>query len=267
MKTILFCFFWGLSISIYPTTINGRFLVFNYSDTSAGIKLQINTGAETEDLGGATFIINFDTLSLSFDSLPDENYNYTFHNFSGGNYEKAFLTKVLSNQLWVNIELLSDNEGNSPAGINGWTDVVTINFHKKNEAETFWIEAQKNSLYWSVFGGDNKTMIAAGDFTVENAVTQNNEIAAAFDFELSQNYPNPFNPATKINFKLKSGGNTKLILYDILGKEIATLVDKELSAGDYETEVDGSRLSSGIYVYSLKVDGKFSAVKKMILMK
>ncbi|MGE5862003.1 MAG: hypothetical protein ACM34J_15680, partial [Ignavibacteria bacterium] len=105
MKTILFCFFWGLSISIYPTTINGRFLVFNYSDTSAGIKLQINTGAETEDLGGATFIINFDTLSLSFDSLPDENYNYTFHNFSGGNYEKAFLTKVLSNQLWVNIEL------------------------------------------------------------------------------------------------------------------------------------------------------------------
>ncbi|HSR16831.1 MAG TPA: hypothetical protein VLM39_01970 [Ignavibacteriaceae bacterium] len=56
-------------------------------------------------------------------------------------------------------------------------------------------------------------------------------------------------------------------MYDILGKEIATLVDKELSAGTYETEVDGSRLSSGIYVYSLKVDGKFSAVKKMILMK
>lgn len=266
MKTILFCFFWGLSTSIYPTTINGRFLVYNYSDTSAGIKLQINTDAETEDLGGATFIINFDTSSLSFDNLPDENYNYTFHNFSGGNYEKAFLTKVLSNQLWVNIELNSDNEGNSPAGLNGWTDVVTISFHKKNEAETFWVEAQKNSLYWSVFGGDNKTMLAAGDFTVENAVTDNNEIAGAFDFELSQNYPNPFNPSTKIRFSINESGLVTLKVYNIMGEEVAAPVNEYKNIGIYEVDFNAKDLTAGVYFYKISTTN-FSETKKMILIK
>ncbi|HVO72964.1 MAG TPA: T9SS type A sorting domain-containing protein [Ignavibacteriaceae bacterium] len=266
MKSILMCFLFFANFFIYPTTISGRFIVYNYSDTSAGIKLQINTNIENGSLGGATFIINFDTASLSFNSLPEENYNYTFHNFSGGSYEKAFLTKVLPNQLWINIESLSDSA--EPAEvISGWMDVITINFRKKNGAETFWVEADKNSLYWSVFDGDNKTLWEPGDFTVENTVTDNKQNTLPEDFELCQNYPNPFNPSTKIKFKLQSGGNTKLIVYDLLGNEILRLVDKDLPSGNYEAELDGRKLSSGMYIYSLRVDGKYSGVKKMMLLK
>ncbi len=268
MKSILFCLFVLISLSIYPTTMNGKFLVFNYSDTTVGIKLQINTDTGTDDLGGATIIINFDTASLSFDNFPLEDYHYSFHNFSGGKYEKAAVTKVLPNQLWVNLELIADDEGIPVADINEWTDVVTVYFYKKNETETFHIEAQHNSVYWSVFDGDNKTLWSTGDFTSESAMTdKKEEINIPGSFALSQNYPNPFNPSTKINFKLKNDGDTKLILFDLLGKEIVRIIDKQLSAGSYEVEIDGSDLSSGIYIYSLEVEGKFSAVRKMVLLK
>ncbi|MBC8490683.1 MAG: T9SS type A sorting domain-containing protein, partial [Bacteroidetes bacterium] len=85
-------------------------------------------------------------------------------------------------------------------------------------------------------------------------------------FSLYQNYPNPFNPITNIKFDLRKSSNTKLIIYNILGKEIATLVNEKLNAGSYEVDWDGSAYPSGVYFYKLTTDG-FSDVKKMILIK
>ncbi len=92
-------------------------------------------------------------------------------------------------------------------------------------------------------------------------------------FSLKQNYPNPFNPTTKIKFTLpavETSYMTSLRVYNILGKEITTLINKELSTGTYEIEFSatnaGSNLSSGIYFYQLKA-GSFSEVRKMMLMK
>lgn len=86
-------------------------------------------------------------------------------------------------------------------------------------------------------------------------------------FSLSQNYPNPFNPSTVINFSLPRAGNVTLKVYDLLGRNVATLVANEfLSAGAYNTKFDASGLSSGIYVYVLTTKD-FTASKKMILMK
>lgn len=264
---ILFYFFFVGSLFVYPTTMNGKFLISNPSDTALSVKLQINTDTGFDDLGGATFVIDFDTASLSFNYPPMEEHNYTFHNFSGGKYEKATVTKVLPNQLWVNIELAADNEG-TLVHANDWTDVLTVYFNKKNEAENFCFEAQNNSIYWSVFDGNNKTFWNAGNFTSECVITGNeeNNIIPA-NFELSQNYPNPFNPSTKISFKLKTGGNTKMILYDILGREVGRIIDKELAAGSYQVEISGSSLPSGIYIYTLHVEKKYSEVRKMVLLK
>ncbi|MCE1165619.1 MAG: T9SS type A sorting domain-containing protein, partial [Bacteroidetes bacterium] len=89
-------------------------------------------------------------------------------------------------------------------------------------------------------------------------------------YELYQNYPNPFNPSTKIAFDLPQDGKVKLVIYDILGRQIKTLVDNELrTAGKYTIEFNGSNLASGIYFYRLQVEGvsKFTAVKKMVLIK
>ncbi len=91
------------------------------------------------------------------------------------------------------------------------------------------------------------------------------------DYSLSQNYPNPFNPSTIITYSIspnvQSGlSNVSLKIYDVLGREIVTLVNKEQSAGNYEVQFNGSSLTSGIYFYKLQ-SGNFAESKKMLLIK
>ncbi|MBL7127805.1 MAG: T9SS type A sorting domain-containing protein [Ignavibacteria bacterium] len=85
-------------------------------------------------------------------------------------------------------------------------------------------------------------------------------------YKLFQNYPNPFNPTTKIRFELPKLSYTKIIVYDILGREMEDLVNLKLKPGTYEVEWDGTYYPSGVYFYKLVVD-EFVDVKKMILVK
>jgi len=85
-------------------------------------------------------------------------------------------------------------------------------------------------------------------------------------FSLSQNYPNPFNPITKIRFDLPKNVNVKLTIYDMLGREVETIVNEHLSAGSYEINWDGTKYTSGVYYYRLNA-GEFVETKKMILVK
>ncbi len=88
------------------------------------------------------------------------------------------------------------------------------------------------------------------------------------NFKLQQNYPNPFNPVTKIKFSLPSPskGGVKLIVLDILGREIAVLINEQLSPGTYEAEWDGSKYSSGVYFYKL-ITADYTETRKMVLVK
>lgn len=87
------------------------------------------------------------------------------------------------------------------------------------------------------------------------------------DFKLGQNYPNPFNPSTKINFSIPFPSRVKLIVYDPIGKEVATLVDEFRNAGNYTTDFTaGSELNSGIYFYKMEA-GEFTVTRKFILLK
>jgi hypothetical protein len=94
-------------------------------------------------------------------------------------------------------------------------------------------------------------------------------------FKLFQNYPNPFNPVTKIKFEIppfnpplsKGGrGGVSLKIFDILGKEVATLVNEQLSPGIYEVTFDGLNLPSGIYFYQLR-SGEFFETRRLVLLK
>ncbi len=85
-------------------------------------------------------------------------------------------------------------------------------------------------------------------------------------FVLNQNYPNPFNPVTVINYQLAVTSHTSLKVLDILGKEVAVLVDETKEAGNYSVKFDGTKLSSGIYFAKLTSVGK-SQIKKLMLMK
>ena len=85
-------------------------------------------------------------------------------------------------------------------------------------------------------------------------------------FSLSQNYPNPFNPTTKIKFSIPKESFAKIIVFDVLGREISTIVNEELKPGTYEVDFDGTNLPSGVYYYKL-MTGDYSETKKMILLK
>jgi hypothetical protein len=84
--------------------------------------------------------------------------------------------------------------------------------------------------------------------------------------ELSQNYPNPFNPTTIITFSVGTYGNTSLKVYDVLGREVAILVNEAKNAGNYKVIFNASKLASGVYFYKLTAGG-YSFVKKLLLMK
>ena len=84
---------------------------------------------------------------------------------------------------------------------------------------------------------------------------------------LSQNYPNPFNPTTAIGFSLLAVGNVSLKVFDILGREVATLLNNEiLESGEHEVTFNANALPSGIYFYRLTA-GEFSETKKLLLLK
>jgi hypothetical protein len=101
----------------------------------------------------------------------------------------------------------------------------------------------------------------------DNLVPVESEIAnIPSEFILLQNYPNPFNPSTKISWQSPVSGHQTLKVYDVLGNEVATLVNEFRNAGSYEVDFNASALSSGVYFYKLQA-GSFIQTKKMILMK
>jgi hypothetical protein len=94
----------------------------------------------------------------------------------------------------------------------------------------------------------------------------NTNLNIVSDYKLEQNYPNPFNPTTKIMYKLPKEGMVSLKIYDMLGREVKTLVNEHKNAGSYNIEFNANHLTSGIYFYRL-TSGNFTQVKKLILIK
>ncbi len=102
-------------------------------------------------------------------------------------------------------------------------------------------------------------------YAITSTITKVDDSRAG-SFELSQNYPNPFNPETKIRYALPSAGQTKLEIYNILGKLVTIMVDTYQTPGTYETSFNAGNLPSGLYFYKLQ-SGSYTAIKKMMLLK
>jgi hypothetical protein len=95
---------------------------------------------------------------------------------------------------------------------------------------------------------------------------KNQQTNIASDYSLFQNYPNPFNPVTNIDYEIKKMGYVSIIVYDVIGNEIATLLSNKQNPGKYSLKFDGKNLSSGIYFYQLTADG-YIETKSMVLLK
>jgi len=142
---------------------------------------------------------------------------------------------------------------------------------------TYYVDA---FAYYGTYNGGEPTIgknstgsykiLAISSDKVVGVDKMNPEIPTSFG--LDQNYPNPFNPTTIIQYRLKEPTGVKLIIYNILGQKVITLVNQEQLAGNYSiqwnaTNEYGSRVSTGIYFYRLVAGNKFTEVKKMILLK
>gem|GEM_PF-3222923 len=133
-------------------------------------------------------------------------------------------------------------------------------------------EVKKNSVEvdpygWLGSGADPYTRATNEWLWLTNATgAKEVEIIAPIVFALNQNYPNPFNPSTTIKYSVPKAGLITIKVYDVLGKEIYTLVNGEKSVGNYSIEFDGSKFSSGIYFYRMQA-GSYIETKKLILLK
>jgi len=101
---------------------------------------------------------------------------------------------------------------------------------------------------------------------VDNGTGVDIHSVLAAQYKLYQNYPNPFNPTTAISFQLPAYSHVKLKVFDLLGREVATLVNEEKAPGNYEVIFNAQNLSSGIYFYRMEA-GSFSQTKKLLFLK
>ncbi len=174
--------------------------------------------------------------------------------------------------------------GNKVYGFYGFKDAFNV---KKNwYADSYlaidqgpiivMIENYRTELLWKNFmkNPEIQPMLDSIGFVADSITSVDDDLINPKEFSLSQNYPNPFNPTTKIKYTITASPKSspkertfvQLIVYDLLGKEIAILVNEEKSPGEYEVKFDGKGLSSGMYFYELRA-GNFVQVKKMILLK
>lgn len=131
--------------------------------------------------------------------------------------------------------------------------------HEKNYY--YRVRYRDHNLKWSDWS--NEVEFSIPDITDNTALT---------NYELRQNYPNPFNSSTKIIYQITQSGFVSLKVYDVLGKEVAILVNSEKKAGRYEATFESSNLSSGVYFYKLQFsqssnDPGFVLTRKLILVK
>lgn len=190
------------------------------------------------------------------------------------------LSSVASNPLFDTLNIQLNKEYSTlPDGVNSGkgeshlimkfddTDYYGIVLREKNDYKTAYI----------TFGLEQISSEATQDLVVNKildwfatpvvGVDENSEIMLTpKKYSLEQNYPNPFNPSTIINYQIPESGNVKVVVHDILGNEVAHLVNERKNAGYHSIEFNASYLTSGIYFYSIQ-SGNFYQVKKMLLIK
>jgi len=194
--------------------------------------------------------------------------NFSYKGFNGiGNYSNYFFSDGGNGLLAANgtTVVRYDNTGRKV-----WPDSVIYLSDPGNAYAKYFVPDNNGGLivaYWSTLGG------IFAQHTGRNGklgiVTKVQDIAknTPASFELYQNYPNPFNPITRIRFAIKTKSHIKLTITDLLGRSITDLANKEVNAGMYEAEWNASYYSSGVYFYTLYINNKAVAVKKLLFTK
>ena len=235
--------------------------IFNISKPNSPVEsgfLRMGSPSGLTTYENNLYVVGEDTLSKEFGfekyditnpSIPI--FKYLLNNIAGGADSKAdenYVYVVNGNDIFV-IDISNPDSGKTIY----WENAGTLGTEGFNTVAVSKGIVLTGDLGVTVF----KNSLVTGIIT---------SIPAPNRFELFQNYPNPFNPSTKIKYQLPSAGYVKLNIYDILGRKVETLVNSYQNVGNYVAKFDASKLSSGVYFYSLQA-GTLVETRKMILIK
>ena len=177
-------------------------------------------------------------------------------------FAKIFLTYVYCDFVQIN-NMGFDIERRSTNNNLGWIKLGFVNGKGTTTEKSDYTFTDKNPVegksYYRL-----KQIDFDGSYKIFNSAEVDFETVK--EYSLSQNYPNPFNPSTEINFSIAKSGNATLTVYNILGSEVAKLVNGYMEAGKHSVKFDANNLTSGVYFYTLK-SGNFASTKKMMLTK
>jgi ligand-binding sensor domain-containing protein len=190
--------------------------------------------------------------------------NWTVYNTSNSglpsNYVRAIAIDGVGNK-WIG----TDGGGLTKFDGTNWTVYRTSNSGLPYDY-VFAIAIDGVGNKWIGTGGGGLAVYREGGVIIPPVEVKEKSNEIPKKFSLYQNYPNPFNPTTTIEFDIPERTNVKLTIYDILGREIETLIDKELEPGKYKINFTATNLPSGVYFYTLKTP-KFTKTNKMLLIK
>ncbi|MEO8398838.1 MAG: T9SS type A sorting domain-containing protein, partial [Ignavibacteriaceae bacterium] len=268
----------GFALSYGGNLITGQFLT--YEGTITALNGPAN-GITSTDVGVEESSTTSGTSSLGLTGTGTQYSDFTWTTFLVATPGQQNLTQALP------VELTSFSVSNLGDGIKlKWTTATEVNNYGFDiERKTYKQKWQKIGF---VNGSGNSYSNKAYSFLDKTNTTQKYQYrlkqidfsgnfeyskiievdfpSSPKDYELSQNYPNPFNPSTTIKFSLPEDGNVKLIIYNLLGQKIKTLIDGFTEAGIHTINFNGEGLQSGLYFYKIETQG-FNQVKKMTLIK
>jgi hypothetical protein len=200
---------------------------------------------EEVDLVGMEMEFRYDPAAMVFKGLTDHK---VFDRVGGGK------TVTLSYHDSARGYVVASVANFGPQQTIGRNPIVTFAFTSAQEGSSL------SPMSYTIIDGAGRITSGVSSVTVE----QSTSVPTVYG--LSQNYPNPFNPVTKIDYQLPNDGFVTLALYNVLGQEVARLVNGEHRAGYYSITVDGNSLSSGVYIYRIS-SGDFVSTKRMLLLK
>jgi subtilisin family serine protease len=247
-----------------------------------------NSGADINDMYAGLYF-DWDMVEGSGDddiTVFDNTGNFAYVYHQGGNPDNYVGTALVSAEQYGFYGILNDGTDSGFSVYDGFTDSekwqAISNGVSKDSAGPGDISHVIAGGPFSIPAGGSYGLVfavgAAPDLAelrtaVANARAKYSDLSDIEDqaeiplaYSLKQNYPNPFNPATTIQFSIAEKGHVTLKIYDLLGKEVASLINEEKQAGEYKVNFNASSFASGVYFYELK-SGSFSQSKKMLLLK
>ncbi len=251
-------------------------LVYEYTDTYYPYYLNLSSSSNDvyviwqDGIGGNNLRLIYDDQN----PLAPQNLAITALDF--GEYSHPALSWSFNNEPDVyandNAYEIQRRTRQVPGNFGNWSTIGYTDGDRKSYTDYEIIIEGSGSLYQAEYriraidvgnytsGWSSTVSIYFGQFgKISNRIQR-------YEYELSQNYPNPFNPSTTINYSIKSAGEVTLKVYDMLGTEVASLVNERKEPGNYSVAFNATNIPSGIYVYRLTAD-KFVETKKLILLK